>query len=247
MNIYRYDPHVHTSETSKCGWVTAALTVDRYHRNGYAGIVITDHLHRGYIESLDCRDDWQDCVTHYLSGYRAACEQTKKYDMDVILGAELRFPENNNDYLVYGIDEAWLRDNPYMTELDHQAFFDRFGNDVLIIHAHPFRNGNDVVYHECVHGVEVVNCNPRHENHNERALELCRQFPRLSYRTCGSDAHRDGDEARAAVCFHERLRDSYAFKAAVEAGNFTLECAEYAALLKENDQLTEEWKHGNQI
>ena len=34
--------------------------------------------------------------------------------LDVILGAELRFPENDNDYLVYGIDEAWLRANPYL-------------------------------------------------------------------------------------------------------------------------------------
>ena len=62
--------------------------------------------------------------------------------LDVILGAELRFPENDNDYLVYGIDEQWLRSNPYVCCMSAQEFFDKFHDQVLIIHAHPFRKGS---------------------------------------------------------------------------------------------------------
>ena len=45
MNGYLYDPHTHTAETSKCGHLPAAEVVDRYVKNGFTGLVVTDHLH----------------------------------------------------------------------------------------------------------------------------------------------------------------------------------------------------------
>ena len=40
MNGYRYDPHTHTAETSRCGHLYAADVVDRYVRNGFTGLEI---------------------------------------------------------------------------------------------------------------------------------------------------------------------------------------------------------------
>ena len=45
MEGYLFDPHTHTAETSKCGHLPAAEVVDRYVRNGFSGLVVTDHLH----------------------------------------------------------------------------------------------------------------------------------------------------------------------------------------------------------
>ena len=45
MQGYLYDPHTHTSETSKCGHLPAAEVVERYVKNGFSGLVVTDHLH----------------------------------------------------------------------------------------------------------------------------------------------------------------------------------------------------------
>ncbi len=229
--MYRYELHLHTMETSRCGHVRAADQVRAYRGLGYQGICLTDHLHSTYLDLMDCHDDWAECVRRYLYGYRLAREEGEKLGMDVILGAELRFPENDSDYLVYGIDEAWLYRNPFICRMDHQSFFDRYGDEVLIIQAHPFRNC-DTVYHTCVHGLEVVNCSPRHDSRNRLALELARENPRL-IRTAGSDAHRPGDEGRSALVSGERIPDSFALRDILVSGRYRRWCPEYESILKE--------------
>ena len=141
MNGYLYDPHTHTAETSKCGHLFAADVVDRYVRNGFSGLVVTDHLHPEYLSRIDTQHNWDMVMDHYLSGYHASKKRGDEVGLDVMLGAEFRFPENDNDYLVYGIDEQWLRSNPYACCMSAQEFYDKFHNEVLIIHAHPFRAG----------------------------------------------------------------------------------------------------------
>lgn len=221
MKPFRFDPHMHTAETSKCGRIHAVDLVNRYKEAGYDGIAITDHLHEEYISLLYCFDDWQTCVDRYLDGYRRAKEHGDKVGLEVILGAELRYGENGNDYLVYGIDEAWLRSTPYPFRMGPEAFFQRFGQELLIIQAHPFRDGNEFVRVNCVHGLEVVNSHPDHVNDNHKSLALYQQNPHL-YRLCGSDSHRKGEDRLAWVDFPQRFSDSYGYKAAVEQGGYTL-------------------------
>ena len=228
--MYKFDLHVHTAETSRCGHVPAAEMAADYKRRGYDGIAVTDHLHETYISSLDCRDDWQQCVTAYLSGYRAARAAGDAIGLTVVLGVELRFPENDSDYLLYGVDEAFLRRNPYPHRTDHAAFFKKYGGELLIIQAHPYRNC-DVVYDDAIHGLEVVNAHPRHDSRNELALALAERRPGL-YRLCGSDAHQPPDAGRAAVLFEDGIWDSFAVKAAVEAGRYRLFCPDYADIIQ---------------
>lgn len=221
MNGYLYDPHTHTSETSKCGHLPAAEVVDRYVRKGFTGLVVTDHLHPEYLSRVDTTHDWNAVMDHYLSGYKASKARGDELGFDVILGAELRFPENDNDYLVYGIDEDWLRSNPYMCCMSAREFYAKFHDQVLIIHAHPYRDGNTTVFEDAVHGSEIINGNPRHENGNEKALEMCRRHPEF-YRLAGSDTHQAGDEATGGVCLPERVHDSFAYKHMIETMQFQL-------------------------
>ena len=218
--MYKYELHLHTKETSRCGHVPAADQVKTYHSLGYQGLCVTDHLHNAYLSTLDRPDDWESCVDLYLKGYRNAKKTGEALGMDIILGCELRFPENESDYLLYGIDEQWLYDHPFICRMDHQSFFDAYGKEILIIHAHPYRK-NDTVYYRCVHGLEVVNCNPRHDSRNELALKLAKEHPRL-YRTVGSDAHRIGDEGHGAILCADRIPDSFAMKEVITSGNFSL-------------------------
>ena len=242
MNGYLYDPHTHTSETSKCGHLPAADVVDRYVRNGFTGLVVTDHLHPEYLSRIDVQHNWDAVMDHYLTGYHASKKRGDEVGLDVILGAELRFPENDNDYLVYGIDEQWLRSNPYMCCMSAQEFYDKFHNEVLIIHAHPFREGSAPVQETAIHGAEIINNNPRHENNNDQALAMCRRHPEY-FRLAGSDTHRDGDEARAGVILPERVKDSRAYKHMIETLQFQPWCPDYPDILaadaemrKENDK-----------
>lgn len=240
MNEYLYDTHIHTQESSACGYVEAAEVVNRYARNGYSGLVITDHLHPEYLSRIDTEHNWNKVMDHYLSGYHAAKTRGDEIGFDVILGAEMRFPENDNDYLVYGIDEQWLRSNPYVCCMSARAFYERFHNEVLIIHAHPYRNGNTVVFEDAVHGCELINVHPRHENHNELALELCRRHPAY-YRLAGSDAHENGDESRAGVLLPQRVSDSFAYKRMIESRNFRLWAPEFQLYVEADMNLRKEF------
>ena len=233
--MYQYELHLHTMETSRCGHVRAVDQVRAYHHLGYQGICVTDHLHNTYIDLMDCHDDWQECIRRYLYGYHLARAEGERLGMDVIFGVELRFPENNSDYLIYGIDEQWLYDHPYICRMDHRSFFDRFKDEVLIIQAHPFRDCDEVFY-DCVHGLEVVNSHPRHDSRNELALALAKANPHL-FRTAGSDAHRAGDQGRTALLCETRIPDSYALKEVITSGRYRLWSPEFEDILKECDAI----------
>lgn len=230
--MYRYDIHVHTMETSRCGYIKAPEIVATYKGLGYDGICVTDHLHDLYISLMDCHDDWQACVDRFLYGYREAKKAGDALGLSVIFGIELRFPENDSDYLIYGVDEAWLRRNPFVCSMDHEAFFQKFGGEVLIIHAHPYRYCDEVFY-DCVHGLEIVNCNPRHDSRNPLALELAQANPHL-LRLCSSDMHRPGDEGQAAVLLERPVHDSFAFKAAIESKAYRLWCPGFREIIEES-------------
>ncbi len=52
MEKFLLDMHMHTKETSSCGEVPAAEGVRLYKEAGYQGIMITDHYHKQYFDSL---------------------------------------------------------------------------------------------------------------------------------------------------------------------------------------------------
>lgn len=212
--MYRYELHCHTVETSVCGKWRAADMVQRYFERGYAGICVTDHLHPKFLSKIDHGGDWQCCVDAFMKGYQETKAAAASLGMDAIFGIEIQFEEDKDkEYLLYGVDEQWLRENPWLCSMGHKAFYEKFHDQVLIIQAHPYRD-NDGVFLDSVHGVEVVNRHPRSQNRNERTWALAKENPWL-YRICGSDAHRFGDEARAAVIFEERISDSKALRKAI--------------------------------
>ena len=115
-------------------------------------------------------------------------------------------------------------------------FYDKFHNEVLIIHAHPYRDGNTTVFEDAVDGTEIINGNPRHENHSDRGVELCRRHPNY-FRLAGSDTHQDGDDARAGVILPERVRDSFQYKAMIESGNFRLWGPDFQDLIDIDEEM----------
>jgi len=157
--MYKYEIHVHTAETSRCGYLKVSERARVYKDLGYDGICITDHLHEFYLSLMDCYTDWQCCVNRFMHGYNEAKKAGDALGLDVIFGIELRFTDNDNDFLVFGVDEAWVRANPFVCRMTHAEFFHRFGSEVLILQAHPFRSGHPILT-EYIHGLEVVNGNP---------------------------------------------------------------------------------------
>ena len=218
--MYLYELHCHTSETSPCGKLPAADMVRLYHERGYQGMCITDHMMWKFTDMVP-DETWDERVDRYLKGYKTAKEEGDKLGMDIILGMEITFrPERFRDYIVFGIDEAWLRSHPNPLEMTLKEFYNTFGNDLLIIQAHPYRS-NDIIYEGYFHGIEVVNRHPRSENRNDMAIALAKRHPEC-YRIVGSDAHRTEDCARTAFLTEERIHDSFEMKRAIESQKYLL-------------------------
>lgn len=231
--MYKYELHLHTDEVSICGHVPAREQVRRYKELGYTGICVTDHMHQHYFDTYG-EGDWQRYIDYHMNGYRIAKEEGDKLGLDVILGTELRFPGSDRDFLIYGIDEKWLRDNEGICRMSVTSFYEKYHNEVLVIHAHPFRY-NDEVFPDAVHGIEIANGNPRHDSRNELALQLAIDNPHL-LRMAGSDAHRDGDEGQAAILLEERVHHSRAFRDTLLAGAFSVWCPKHEQILRASEE-----------
>lgn len=206
MNSFKIDMHVHTAEVSPCGKVAATEVANLYMEAGYQAIVITDHYYEGFFEELQGLP-WKEQVELYLTGYRLAKEAGLKAGLQVILGIELRFTDNVNDYLVYGIDEKFLYSHPRLDQsnLTQLRQFKK-DLDILVYQAHPFRAGMQTVEPSLLDGVEVFNGNPRHDSRNDLAYQfaLVNNLKMIS----GSDFHQKVDLARGGIDTGEKVTNS---------------------------------------
>lgn len=199
---YLIELHCHSSETSGCSAVNGEKLAEIYKDKNYHAITVTDHYERGWFARLGENMSWEEKIDKYLSGYRNAKKRGGEIGLNVILGIEIRFKENFNDYLVFGFDEQFLYDNPelYDYKIDKFSEFSR-ANHLLFIQAHPFRNGMVVINHDLLDGIEIYNAHQWHNSRNylaERVYEeQSRKCPFVA--TVGSDCHELTHEGRAGI------------------------------------------------
>jgi predicted metal-dependent phosphoesterase TrpH len=208
--MYKIDMHVHTWETSFCGKVAAREAVKLYKDSGYYGIVITDHYYRGFItgsiRAVSLRK-WNEKMELFMKGYNRAQEEGERIGLKVLLGMEIRFENSLNDYLVYGISEEFLKDNPSLYRLGIKNFKKYIeGTGILVYQAHPFRLGMKPAKPEYLDGIEVYNGNPRHNSKNHLALAYAREN-KLKM-VSGSDFHQREDLARGGIFIKKQVSTS---------------------------------------
>jgi len=204
MDTYKYEPHLHTSETSPCGKVKAEDAVRTYHNAGYTGIIVTDHYYSGFFDIHPFKS-WDKKIDLYLDGYNKAFAEGQKLDLDVHLGMEIRFNENANDYLVYGFGKEFLYQYKKLYDLGLKAFRELTADKgIIIIQAHPYRVAMVPAPPPLMDGVEIYNGNPRHNSSNHLAEQYARQnnLKMLS----GSDFHQPQDAARGGIIVGERIK-----------------------------------------
>ncbi len=219
MTGYKYDTHVHTSETSPCGKVPAAEMIRLYSEAGYSGVVITDHFIKNFFD-MQFLKSWGGKVDTYLKGYKAAVEAGKLYGLDIILGIELTFTENNNDYLIFGVDEQFLKEikEPYKLGLEGFRKLTE-GRGLLVFQAHPFRPFMIPAPPALIDGVEVYNGNVRHDPRNEVAYKYAADNGLKM--SSGSDSHRIGDQARGGIVLPYRISNSMELVRAFTEGHIS--------------------------
>ena len=153
---FKTELHCHTSLASGCADCSERDTVEKYVEHGYTTLVLTNHFHqRGIDES--CGGDYRAAVDRFFEAYRLAKEAAAGR-INVLCGMELRFTENDNDYLVYGMTEEYVRSHENIHDDDVSHAHEMFLRDgILIIQAHPMRNRIRIVNPRFVDGYEVFN------------------------------------------------------------------------------------------
>ncbi len=187
----KIDLHVHTAEVSACGILSAEETVRLYKEAGYDALVITNHYASYNKRRFEAAG--LDFFTEYRKGFALAAAAGEKYGLKIFCGYEIRFDENENDYLVYGMDDetAARCDEIFpMTPSSFSSYAKERG--ILFYQAHPFRNRMTVVRPDYLFGIEVRNGNPRHDSRNDIASAWADRYPHL-HRIGGSDCHQIED------------------------------------------------------
>lgn len=220
---YKTELHAHTAETSNCGKASAEELVEAYIKNGYSTVVITDHLstHTYFKYNYD-KLSWDEKIDIFLRGYNKAVEASNGR-LNILLGMELRFDTETeeNDYLVYGITEKFLRRNKNLLDMNIKSF-SRLAHKkgLLIFQAHPFRTGMKVTNPEYLDGVEIHNGNPRHNSRNE----IAEHWARLNglKASSGSDYHQEGDEAHGGIITQTEITTEDGLLNILNIGNYEI-------------------------
>lgn len=216
---YKAELHAHTKPVSKCGKFTAEEVVKKYLAHGCDTLTLTNHL---TVKHKDLFSSVSEAVEYYLKDYYDAAAAAKDTGMTVALGAEIRFVDTVNDYLVYGICPDDIEKMFSLVETDIQTFYRKFKNDKnVILHAHPFRDGMEPTPLEYVDGVETFNCHPGHNSRIALACRLSREQGLLV--SGGSDFHEEGRDGTCFTRTKTKIRDSYDIAEAIKSRDFLLD------------------------
>ena len=208
MNIenyqYKTELHLHTSPASGCSDVPPELAVKLYADLGYHSIVICNHFHAG----MRYWENKKQCIDTYLADYELAVKAGKEYGMNVILGCEMRFTENINDYLLFGIERDFLDCAYESLDMGITEFSKQFRSDKrLLIQAHPFRNGMTEIAPEYLDGIETFNMHPNHNSRVALASKYAKKHGLIP--TAGTDFHHLGHEGMAALLTQTELKTTH--------------------------------------
>ncbi|NLB16112.1 MAG: hypothetical protein GX827_04800 [Clostridiales bacterium] len=192
---YRIELHAHTNPVSGCSEFPPDELAQIYHEKNVDCLCVTNHYTPGMLQNGRSRSE---SVREFMEAYEKTKSFGKKLGMNVCLGAELRFSPNNNDYLIFGIDEA-----------DCDAFYDYLPGSVedfcreykktqhFFLQAHPFRDGMVRIDPSLLDGVEVFNMHLNHRSRNPLAAEWAVDNSLIP--TIGSDCHHPGHQATGLI------------------------------------------------
>ena len=215
---FRTELHAHTSPASPCGDFTPEEVVAKYAALSYDSVVITNH----FCPQMRFRDDKEKCIAEYLKDYDAAVKAGLERGVNVILGCELRFCENSNDYLLFGITPESLGFAFDYIDEGIEKFSKAFrSDDTVLVQAHPFRDGCVPALPELLDGVEVFNLHPGHNSRVGVTAKFAKEHNLIA--TSGTDFHHEGHEGMAALLTAEVMKNSADIARVLKSGDYLIE------------------------
>ena len=220
---FKTELHAHTTPASGCSEITPEHLIEVYKEKGYTSIALTNHF---IVDDADP----QEKITKYLDDYYKTIEIGKKEGINIILGSEIRFSENYNDYLIYGIIPDDLYDINSLLDKGIDNFYKEYKNDKnIILQAHPFRNGIELANPESVDGIEAFNLHPGHNSRVGFAAQYARKHGFLI--TCGTDYHHFGHEGLCGILTKEPITDSHQLAQVLKNKDYIIDISGYKVII----------------
>lgn len=217
---YRTELHAHSTPGSSCSNIPPEELVRVYSELGYDSVVLTNHFYPG----MRFYGDKEKAVYTYLLDYKTACEYGKKYGINVILGCEIRFSDNCNDYLIFGINEEFLLEAYDYLDGDLETFSKWFrGDGHLLLQAHPFRKGMTLADPNLLDGVETFNMHPGHNSAVGFACKYAKEHDFIV--SAGTDYHHVGHEGLAGILTKNIITNSFELEEVLRSRDYLLEVA----------------------
>ncbi len=217
---YRTELHAHTSPASSCSEVSPEETVAVYHSLGYDAVTIANHFSYEYQNSTK-----QQVIDRFFADLENAQKKGKELGIKVIPAAEIRFTENDNDYLIYGITRKMMEEIyellPYGVDNFRRVYS---MPDSVFLQAHPFREGMVLADPAILDGIEVFNLHPNHNSKIGLAAVYANEqkFPII---TAGSDFHHANrkHEGVSAILTKSLPEKSFDIAQILKSGDYLLE------------------------
>lgn len=225
---FRMELHAHSRPISPCSEVLPEELVKIYHDKNFDGVVLTNH----FIYELMQHTSKNKAIDDYIKSFEQAKEAGEKYGIKVFFGAEIRFTENVNDYLIYGVNRDILSVcYDYLTKGVEVFRKEVKLQNSLFIQAHPFRNGCTACDPELLDGVESFNMHPGHNSRVGLAVRYSGENKLCI--TAGSDFHHvnQGHEAVSALRTSIIPSDSFELATLLKNGDYALEIGETSIVL----------------
>ncbi len=215
---YKTELHAHTYPISPCSEFSPAQLVETYRSIGVHAIVLTNHFTPEHL-TVESSEAFADAYAKAFCEFRFHAEAA---GIRAILGAEIRFAENANDYLLFGIDEDDLLGICEALPLGLARFSSEYKQKgMLLIQAHPKRNRMTDMPLCLLDGIEVFNLHPGHNSRVALAARMASEAPLLV--TGGTDFHHPGHEGCCLLRSRELPCDSHALAALLRSRDYALD------------------------
>lgn len=225
---FQIELHAHTSPASSCSQIPPEDMADIYKGLGYDAVTIANHFiyeYQGLTKN--------EVIDRFFDNFCRAQKRGDEIGIKVLLAAEIRFTENDNDYLVFGVNRKMMEEIYDLLPCGIENFRKTYGlPDSVFIQAHPFREGMEMVDPTLLDGIEVYNMHPNHNSKVGIAAKYAKEqnFPII---TAGSDFHHPNRNHEGVSAIRSKYLPENSFELAklLKSGDYLLEVGSNNILL----------------
>ena len=223
------DFHAHSKGISKCCKIGGKDMVLLTKNSGMDGIILTNHYDKNYL----INDDSNEFAKRYVDEFYYVQKEGEKIGFKVFFGLEITMAKHNNVHmLVYGVDCDFVLKYPNLYDYTQQELYNLVHqNNGILVQAHPYRKGKDVLLDlNYLDGIEA-NCHPLYDGtYIDELYNIAVTNKKLL--TCGGDFHNDTIRVKCGVYLNDNIKNTS------EIVNYLKNTKEIKLCIQEVNELT---------